>query len=295
MLLNPLINVARTHEFSILNKTDLYSKLIILNDSIKFLTFYENDPGLSLMFKKNIILAEFDLSYYENKNKKKMKEVIKSIKSSQITDKKIDNLFDKINKNKTSTYSYSTSKVERKLLEFKKVQSNINYRLEMIFFRFDVVSTQRFLINEYLKGNSGDSLKQFWYIFVPRILWKSKPIIGGEGIALHNTFYNNNKFKKGSPGYQNSSLAPSFHIEAFWNYGLSGLIIISLFYGIVVSVFSNIALNINKNKIFLSYLIVFIPLVKIISFYEGWIVLSLVGELVILIALFFFCFNIIKY
>ena len=98
MLLNPLINVARTHEFSILNKTDLYSKLIILNDSIKFLTFYENDPGLSLMFKKNIILAEFDLSYYENKNKKKMKEVIKSIKSSQITDKKIDNLFDKINK-----------------------------------------------------------------------------------------------------------------------------------------------------------------------------------------------------
>ena len=71
MLLNPLINVARTHEFSILNKTDLYSKLIILNDSIKFLTFYENDPGLSLMFKKNIILAEFDLSYYENKKKKR--------------------------------------------------------------------------------------------------------------------------------------------------------------------------------------------------------------------------------
>ena len=54
---------------------------------------------------------------------------------------------------------------------------------------------------------------------------------------------NDNLYEKDAIGYQNSSLAPSFHIEAFWNFGLFGLILVSVFYGVVMTAFSNIILN----------------------------------------------------
>ena len=144
--------------------------------------------------------------------------------------------------------------------------------------RLDVVSTQRFLIKEYNKDIKGDTIKDIIYMFIPRLLWQSKPVIENHGMKLHNSFYNYfNEIHK-----QKSLLAPSFNAEAYWNYGILGVVIISVIYGIILGFLNNIHNNINSFTKYFSYLFILIPSIKWIMFFEGWIILSFIGEITII-------------
>ena len=83
---------------------------------------------------------------------------------------------------------------------------------------------QRFLIDEYLAGRSGDSLVDFWTALVPRILWSGKPNISRFGIELHQLFFNSRR--------ESSHLAPTYSAEAYWNYGSIGVLSISALLGL---------------------------------------------------------------
>ena len=59
------------------------------------------------------------------------------------------------------------------------------------------MSTQRFLIEKYLNNEKGNSLKNLKYIFIPRFIWKDKPIMTNNSVILHNIFYGNYTVKRG--------------------------------------------------------------------------------------------------
>ena len=165
-------------------------------------------------------------------------------------------------------------------------QFKLKERVTNFLNRLDVLSPQRYIIKEKLNGNSLESFKNVFYLFIPRIFWSDKPIITNYGGLLHNLFFHN-IIDKEHPAYQKSSLGPSIHIEAFWNFGYIGLIMISLFIGVFLSICNNF-FNFFKSKIYLiAYFIIFPSLVKIFLFYESWLI-HFFGELIILIVIFSF-------
>jgi hypothetical protein len=83
---------------------------------------------------------------------------------------------------------------------------------------------QRFLIDEYLAGRSGESLSDFWVALVPRVFWPEKPNVTRFGAELYNFFF-------GTRGVS-SQLAPTYSAEAYWNYGGVGVLVISILIGL---------------------------------------------------------------
>ena len=169
---------------------------------------------------------------------------------------------------------------------------NVKKRLINILNRLDVVSTQRFIYKEYITGKKGNTLDNIMYIFVPRIIWKDKPVMTNYGMYLHNLFDNGNR-PKSDLKFQNSSLGPSNHGEAFWNHGIFGLITISVVIGLSLSLLTNFFSYVVNTKYILSYLIIFPGILNVALFYESWIV-SFLGEIIILISIFLISIPIIN-
>lgn len=90
--------------------------------------------------------------------------------------------------------------------------------------RLSVPFIQGYLIDEYNNGRAGKSLDDFWAAMIPRVLWPTKPIITRFGPELYAQYY-----KQHPP---TSALAPTYSAEAYWNYGIIGVVLVSILLGL---------------------------------------------------------------
>jgi hypothetical protein len=158
---------------------------------------------------------------------------------------------------------------------------NLNSLVRNFAIRFDVASIQGYLINEYNSGRNGNTLGNFLVILVPRVLWPAKPIMTNDGGKLNSTFFG------GGTGTELSASAPTYSAEAYWNYGVMGVLLISIYLGVIIGWFSNLAYkSLGNNEP--SYLLIAFPAIIIFAGLESWIVPSYIGGLGILIVIFLF-------
>lgn len=149
-------------------------------------------------------------------------------------------------------------------------------RLLAVAVRFDVASIEGFLIKEYQEGRPGNSLKDFWVVFVPRVFWPEKPIITRFGSELNVKYHNNDV------AHSMSSMAPTYSGEAYWNYGWVGVFLVSIYLGIVFGIFTQIGLS-AAASVNVPYYFVLYPLLVSAAFVESWITATYVGGMAIIV------------
>ena len=161
-----------------------------------------------------------------------------------------------------------------------KEMSTVEARLRALGTRLDVASIQGYLINEYDKGHPGNSLADFWAVMIPRVLWPEKPIITRFGVELNAQYY----YIPGTRAQTTSSTAPTYSAEAYWNYGLPGVVIVSILLGLVTGWFTRCwqYAMVGRDPIF--FLIAF-PVAIWVSFVESWVVATYLGEFIIFVVI----------
>ena len=94
--------------------------------------------------------------------------------------------------------------------------------------RFSIAPFEAHFIALYDSGAPGDSLKHFFDVLIPRVIWPDKPIIA-PGAEFDRIFR----------GYiAQTSLAIGFIAEAYWNLGWLGVILISAMIGVEIGWFT---------------------------------------------------------
>jgi hypothetical protein len=143
--------------------------------------------------------------------------------------------------------------------------------------RFEVASIQGYLINEYNSGRSGNTLSNFWMTFIPRVLWPQKPVITNLGGELNAKYYND-------PRQAGSAMAPTYSAEAYWNYGSSGVVLVSVLLGLAIgwlTHYSFLAVSGERPE----YFLIAFPVAIWACFVESWLVSSYLGEFMIFVVI----------
>ena len=293
---NPLKTKMRTHNLIISEQLNFISRLKVLSDSLIYLAGNDKQrKNLEYKYHKHFVLSVSAQANYmfvfkdtHNRHYKMIDDqMIKFIRNYSNDKEDLKNLLNDLQKldfkitedhlRIKNALIVPKSVIKKHILNY---DSN-SYRFFTILNRVDVVSVQRFLVKEYEKGYTGNTLQNLAYLFIPRLLWYDKPIIKNYGVELHNNFYNLNNRNE-----QNSALGPSFNAEAYWNFGLLGVLGISTFYGLILGLLNNFYNSCNHINAYLSFLLIFIPSIKWIMFFEGWIALTLVGEIIIILIIY---------
>ncbi len=288
-LLSIIINISRGHDYYYENRSDLKSKFIIVKDSLNLSLFGTDfNNQLKDRFKKNASTGFSNPKLYRDNFQNDIANIYLKLKDKRYSDQ-YEELTNKLKENIKDKYGkeFIASQVNNYFGSMVNKQRSTKERIVNFINRLDVLSTQRFIIKQKIKGHSSDSFKNILYLFVPRIIWSEKPVITNNGIILHNLLYNESR-DRNHHAFQNSSLGPSVHIEAFWNFGYFGLIVCSILLGVFLSICSNFYLFLNNKTNLLIYFIVFPSLIKIILFYESWVI-SFLGEFIILISISLLC------
>jgi hypothetical protein len=128
-------------------------------------------------------------------------------------------------------------------------------------------NVQSYLMNAYDRGQPGYSLDKWFIALVPRIIWPEKPVITNVGLELDALVKNRET---------NSSLAPTFNGEAYWNGGWWMVTFVSLVIGIQFAQFAVFSKKyLQQNDLRFLYVAIFG-----ISFgltIESWVVPKYVG------------------
>lgn len=133
--------------------------------------------------------------------------------------------------------------------------------------RFSVPFIQGYLIAEYENNRAGKSLKEFWVAVIPRVLWPDKPIITRFGQELYASYYNHPP---------TSALAPTYSAEAYWNYGLIGVVMVSILLGLEFGWLTRRAQLAMAGKDPAFFLIA-APIVMWAMQVEAWVVATYIG------------------
>lgn len=164
-------------------------------------------------------------------------------------------------------------------VNLKEMTSSLG-RMKALGTRLDVASIQGYLINEYDNGRPGNSLADFWAVFIPRVFWPGKPVITRFGTELNAQYY----FVPGTATQNTSSIGPTYSAEAYWNYGLPGVLIVSILMGLVIGWFTRCwqSATVGADPAF--FLVAF-PVAIWASFVESWVVATYFGEFIIFVVI----------
>jgi len=160
-----------------------------------------------------------------------------------------------------------------------EVMKKLEERVRAIGRWFDVGSIQGSLNNEYNNGRLGNTLSNFWVTFISRIAWPQKAIITNLGGELHMKYYND-------PSQINSSLAPTYSEETYWDYGSFGVVLISILLVLAIgwrTQYAFLAVYGVRSEYFI---IAFLAAIWT-CFLESWHVSSYLGEFLIFVAILF--------
>ena len=146
--------------------------------------------------------------------------------------------------------------------------------------RLNYANTQSFAISQYQNGNNGESLSNIFWIFIPRILYKDKPLLTDAAREFNGSIDGNYK----------AAHSPTFLVEGYWNYGWKGLLLCGLFLGVQFfawRVYSDWLFS----KLRVQYLPIWFAGIQIGFFQDGWLLVGCIGSLVIV----FFIHYMIKF
>ncbi len=148
--------------------------------------------------------------------------------------------------------------------------------------RLDVATIQGYLIREYDNGRSGSSLLEFWAAFVPRVLWPEKPNMSRFGVELNGPYY----YYPGESSYQNTSAtAPTYSAEAYWNFGVIGVVIVSLLLGLAIGWLTRCWQSSILGRDHVFFMIAF-PVAIWAGSVESWLVGTYLGEFIIFVSIY---------
>lgn len=132
--------------------------------------------------------------------------------------------------------------------------------------RLSYASANAFVIAQHDAGIHGDTLRHAGVVFVPRAIWPDKPIITKVGEDLYFSI----------SGRHGSSMAVGHFSEAYWNLGWTGLFILMLPIGILLTVYSRVSLSIMARQDWIFLPVVFMG-VQIGLRVDGHFVADVVG------------------
>jgi len=135
---------------------------------------------------------------------------------------------------------------------------------------------QRYLINEYQMGKAGSSLADFWVALVPRVLWPAKPNVTRFGTELYDQY---NRMTGAR-----SALAPTYSAEAYWNYGVLGVLAISALLGLQFGWLTKCWFRSIRGRSS-SYLIIAVPAAFSALSVESWTAATHFGGFITLIVI----------
>lgn len=238
--------------------------LCMWNRRLRFILFSSTIMFL-LVFVSSVIIsfsrAHFDYSANDNSVGDRI-EILKNVALSTVG---IQNGFD------TNVVQEGVGKVRKKFSVEKNIKFSNQGAVQVR--RLALVGVQGYLMGEYDSGRRGKTLDAFWETFIPRIFWPEKPVITNVGIQLHQQYYK-------SPGQTQSSLGPSFNAEAYWNFGVNGMLLASVLYGLAIGWLTNYYfLALRGRRV--EYFLIALPIVFNSFFVERWLVANILAQFVI--------------
>lgn len=135
---------------------------------------------------------------------------------------------------------------------------------------------QIYLMEQYDAGKPGQSLRDVWVALIPRMFWPEKPNVTRFGAQLHNKYWQTRNAR--------SALAPTFSAEAYWNFGIVGVLAISILVGLELGWLTNIWFRSVRGKD-TAYLIVAFPAAYMGFNVEAWVAASYFGGFITLIVI----------
>lgn len=143
-------------------------------------------------------------------------------------------------------------------------EENINYAA----LRFSYANVGSFVVSLHDEGQSGSTYRNAAAIFVPRAIWKDKPIITDDARQLSYQL----------TGNWNNSIAPGIAPEAYWNGGWLGVLLIGSLVGVVIAFWSIYNLSVQLNAAWHLFPIVLLG-VRMGSRFDGFFVADVIGPI----------------
>ena len=141
--------------------------------------------------------------------------------------------------------------------------------------RLSYVNASTFVIHLYDSGRPGDWPKLLPAVFIPRILWKNKPIITNIGTEIYEL----------GTGHGGSSSGAGIFADCYWAYGWGGVIIFMSAYGVIIGGLTRFSSNVMREGRWLYFPVVLMGM-KLGMRTDGHYISDVPGALVILIAMY---------
>jgi len=120
-----------------------------------------------------------------------------------------------------------------------RLPSTANPKVNFAWIRLDYAPEQAFAVAQYNAGNPSHSLKTAAYVWIPRIIWPSKPVTTNLGIEFYRLL----------TGREGTNLGLGAFGEGYWNFGWIGVLGLSLIAGVVFAILSRRAIQwINRRE-----------------------------------------------
>jgi len=139
--------------------------------------------------------------------------------------------------------------------------------------RLNYAHVQAFAMREYKSGRPGDSYKNMFSVFVPRVLWPGKPILSNISIDFTELYR----------GHRGSATGLGVFAEAFWNGGWLMVLAISSVIGIIFATLTKLMYPYLVMREFLFLPAAFLG-IKIGTKVSGYFVTGYLGAFVIFLA-----------
>jgi len=139
--------------------------------------------------------------------------------------------------------------------------------------RFSYVNVGSFVTSLRDQGQSGNTYDNALAVFVPRALWKDKPVI--TEIARQLSFE--------ATGNWNNSVAPGLAPEAYWNHGWLGVAVMGALVGLIVSIWSIYSLAVQVASAWHLFPVVLLG-VRMGSRFDGFFVSDVLGPIAFAVA-----------
>jgi hypothetical protein len=132
--------------------------------------------------------------------------------------------------------------------------------------RLSYVNAGTFAINRYDNGQPGNSLKDIFIVWVPRIIYRTKPIITDVAV----------QFSVEATGNDRTAATPTIPAEAYWTLGWGGVVLIAFLTGIVATLWSLYSLQVIAGEAWYLFSVVLIGM-RVGTRLDGYFVVDIVG------------------
>lgn len=134
--------------------------------------------------------------------------------------------------------------------------------------RFSYANVGSFVVTLYDAGQPASTYRNAGAIFIPRAIWKDKPIITDDARQLSYQL----------TGNWNNSIAPGLAPEAYWNGGWLGVVLIASVIGVILAYWSLYNLSVQLTEAWHLFPVVLLG-VRMGSRFDGFFVSDVIGPL----------------